>query len=308
MPNHAYRAASAPSVVQRARNTRTGRKLERGGYLTVETVTMWIVYALTLIGNAVIEGGRVGGTTSADIAYGVFTWFTPAGYVFAIWSLIYVAMVVWLVAYTRTAPVRADRFTMTSILFIASCALNVLWLALWHFELVAVSFIVILAEWLVLAALYLNVRRTMKTASGRVPVSIYTAWVTVATLANMAILVTRALDGGIPFFNGLFTILLTAGVLAFGYVMRKAYDDMAFQLVFLWALIGVGVHGGCRVLAVRGRSYLDVRPHRLDAEARAAELAILQHARGEKVRLGGAVRPQKASSPAKPADRFFHFR
>ena len=46
MPNHAYRAASAPSVVQRARNTRTGRKLERGGYLTVETVTMWIVYAL----------------------------------------------------------------------------------------------------------------------------------------------------------------------------------------------------------------------------------------------------------------------
>ena len=111
MPNHAYRAASAPSVVQRARNTRTGRKLERGGYLTVETVTMWIVYALTLIGNAVIEGGRVGGTTSADIAYGVFTWFTPAGYVFAIWSLIYVAMVVWLVAYTRTAPVRADRFT-----------------------------------------------------------------------------------------------------------------------------------------------------------------------------------------------------
>ena len=224
MPNHAYRAASAPSVVQRARNTRTGRKLERGGYLTVETVTMWIVYALTLIGNAVIEGGRVGGTTSADIAYGVFTWFTPAGYVFAIWSLIYVAMVVWLVAYTRTAPVRADRFTMTSILFIASCALNVLWLALWHFELVAVSFIVILAEWLVLA------------------VSIYTAWVTVATLANMAILVTRALDGGIPFFNGLFTILLTAGVLAFGYVMRKAYDDMAFQLVFLWALIGVGVN------------------------------------------------------------------
>ena len=315
MPNHAYRAASAPSVVQRARNTRTGRKLERGGYLTVETVTMWIVYALTLIGNAVIEGGRVGGTTSADIAYGVFTWFTPAGYVFAIWSLIYVAMVVWLVAYTRTAPVRADRFTMTSILFIASCALNVLWLALWHFELVAVSFIVILAEWLVLAALYLNVRRTMKTASGRVPVSIYTAWVTVATLANMAILVTRALDGGIPFFNGLFTILLTAGVR----VRLRDAQGLRRHGVPARVPVGahrrgrervgrVGVHGGCRVLAVRGRSYLDVRPHRLDAEARAAELAILQHARGEKVRLGGAVRPQKASSPAKPADRFSHFR
>ena len=161
MPNHAYHATAAPGVVQRARSTKAGRKLERGGYLTAETVTMWIVYALTLLGNAIIEGGQVGGTTSADIAYGVFTWFTPAGYVFAIWSLIYIAMIVWLVAYTRTAPTRPDRFTMTSVLFIASCALNVLWLALWHFELVAVSFIVILAEWFVLAALYLNVRRTM---------------------------------------------------------------------------------------------------------------------------------------------------
>ena len=233
MPQHAYRAASAPGVVQRARNTRTGRKLERGGYLTAETVTMWIVYALTLLGNAIIEGGQVGGTTSADIAYGVFTWFTPAGYVFAIWSLIYIAMIGWLVAYTRTAPTRPDRFTMTSVLFIASCALNVLWLALWHFELVAVSFIVILAEWFVLAALYLNVRRTMKTASGWVPVSLYTAWVPVATLAHLAILVTRLFDGGIPFLNGLFTILLTAGVLAFGYVMRKANDHIAFPLVYL---------------------------------------------------------------------------
>lgn len=39
---------------------------------------------------------------------------------------------------------------------------------------------------------------------------------------------------------------MTAGVLAFGYVMRKAYDDMAFQLVFLWALIGVGVNVSAR--------------------------------------------------------------
>ena len=58
----------------------------------------------------------------------------------------------------------------------------------------------------------------------------------------MAILITRALDGGIAFFNGLSVVALTAGVLALGYIMRKTYDDVAFPLVFLWALIGVGVH------------------------------------------------------------------
>ena len=117
-----------------------------------------------------------------------------------------------------------------------------LWLTLWHLDAVAVSFVVILAEWAVLAAFYLNVRRTATSASGWVPISLYTAWVTVAALANMAILITRALDGGIAFLNGLSAIVLTAGVLALGYVMRKTYDDVAFPLVFLWALIGVGVH------------------------------------------------------------------
>ena len=242
MPNHAYRASTAPGVVQRARNTRTGRKLERGGYLTAETVTMWVAYVLTVVGNAVIEAGQVGGVTSATVAYDVFTWFTPAGYVFSIWSLIYVALVVWLVAYTRAAPTRPKGFTPVAGLFVLSSALNVLWLALWHFQLIAVSFIVILAFWAVLAALYLNVRRSAKSAAGWVPISIYTAWVTVATLANLSILVTRALDGGVPFLNGLFTIVLTAGVLALGYVMKRSFNDLAFPLVFLWALVGVGVH------------------------------------------------------------------
>ena len=277
MPNHAYHATAAPGVVQRARSTKTGRKLERGGYLTVETVTMWIVYALTLVGNAVIEGGQVGGNTSATVAYGVYTWFTPAGYVFSIWSLIYVALIGWLVAYTREAPLRAKRFTPVSVLFIGSCVLNVLWLALWHFELVGISFIVILAEWAVLAALYLNVRRSAKSGWGWVPISIYTAWVTVAALANMAILVTRALDGGIAFFNGLSVVALTAGVLALGYVMRKMYDDVAVP-----ARVPVGPHrrGHPRGGGIVARVLSRVHPcHRgRGAHVRAAGQAALRRA------------------------------
>ena len=211
-------------------------------FVTPETVTMWAAYVVTVLCNLLFEATRLGGTTSGEVANLMYVWFMPAGYVFSIWGLIYVALIAWLVSYTRESPLRAKRFTPVSVLFIGSCVLNVLWLALWHFELVGISFIVILAEWAVLAALYLNVRRSAKSGWGWVPISIYTAWVTVAALANMAILVTRALDGGIAFFNGLSVLALTAGVLALGYVMRKMYDDVAFPLVFLWALIGVGIH------------------------------------------------------------------
>lgn len=241
MANQAFHSASASRKPRRAR-TKTGRKLERGGYVTAETITLWIVYVFMILGNAFIEAGQLAGTTSATIAYEVFTWFTPAGYTFSIWTLIYIALLIWLVSYTQAAPSRPRRFTATSVLFIVSSVLNVTWLAVWHFDQVAIAFIIILVEWAVLAALYINVRRTAATSAGRVPLSIYAAWITVAALANMAILITRALDGGIAFFNGLSVLALTAGVLALGYVMHRTYHDSAFSLVFLWAIVGIGVH------------------------------------------------------------------
>lgn len=237
-----YRAKSASSVVQKARKTRTGRRLERGGYVTINTVVMWLAYVFTLVGNAIIEAGRVGGVGSADIAYDVYTWFTPAGYAFAIWTLIYIALAVWLVDYTRKTPGRPKGLAQTTLLFTASSVLNVLWLLLWHLQQVGASFVVIVAEWIVLAALYLNVRKSAPSSVGWVPISLYAAWVTVATLANMAIFLTRILDGGVAFLNGLSVIVLAAAVLVFGYVMKRSYGDTAFPLVFLWALVAIGVH------------------------------------------------------------------
>lgn len=240
MSDHTSPVLSTPGVIPE--DSRVGRNLQQRGYFTIETVAMWIAYVATIAGNAIIEGGRVGGVTSATVAYDVFTWFTPAGYVFSIWTLIYVALAVWLVAYTRLAPTRPKRFGLVSVLFIVSCVLNVLWLALWHFQLIGVSFVVIAVEWVVLFVLYLSVRRTAKSWMEWVPLSIYAAWMTVATLANLAIVATRGFGDAVPFFGEASTLVLSVGVLVFGYVMRKVFDDVAFPLVFLWALVGVGVH------------------------------------------------------------------
>ena len=67
--------------------------------------------------------------------------------VFSIWGLIYVALIVWLVQYTRDAPNRVRRFGFVALLFVVSCALNVAWLALFHFLQVYVGLFVIAALW-----------------------------------------------------------------------------------------------------------------------------------------------------------------
>lgn len=240
-------SAATPSFTDRVGSTKAGRAAMKSGYLTVETVTMWAVFALTLICNAAFELGQLGGVTSASVAYDVYTWFTPAGYVFAIWTLIYLGLVAWLVHYTREVPLRrseggGDGFTTASALFVASCGLNVIWLALWHFQAIGLSLIAIVALWFVLGAMYLHVRRSERSALGWAPISLYASWVTVATISNFAIAITRALGGGVIILNELSAILLSAGVLALGAVLRRRFDDIVIPLVFLWAIVGVGVH------------------------------------------------------------------
>lgn len=244
MPNdnqHAYSGVTR-GVADRFNRSKMGKAARKSGYFTAEVITMWVAYLVTVLCNALFEAGRLGGTTSSEVANLVYVWFMPDGYVFAIWGLIYVALFVWLISYTRNAPRRDQRFSSTSALFVASCALNVAWLAVFHFSQVFIGFLIIAALWIVMTTLYLNVRRTMDTAAGRVPISIYTAWITVATVVNFATVVTWALGGGIPVLNELSTILLVAGVLVIGYVMYKRLDDLAFPLVILWAVFGIGAH------------------------------------------------------------------
>lgn len=242
MPHKSSSTSSVSSVAKRMRSSRTGRTLERSGYVTLETVVVWIAYLATVVGNGLMEALRLGGTTSAEVSNQVFTWFTPAGYVFSIWSLIYVGLIVWLVAFTRAAPLRPKGFSHTALLFVVSCVLNLTWLVSWHYVQIELSFVLIVAMWIVLALLYRDVRKGAQTRWEVAPISLYAAWITVATIACMCVLFTRLLNGGIPVLNELTTLLLSAGVLVLGFIMYRRFDDLVFPLVFLWAIIGIGVH------------------------------------------------------------------
>lgn len=60
-----------------------------------ETVVLAVSYVAMVAFNALGEIFKLGGVTSADVSNEVFAWFAPAGYVFMIWSVIYVGLAVW---------------------------------------------------------------------------------------------------------------------------------------------------------------------------------------------------------------------
>ncbi len=162
-------AASAEMNSARFATEDRRETIQRHKSAVVALAVMWAAYIATVALNAVFEVGRLGGVTSADVAYGggVFTWFTPAGYVFSIWGLIYIGLAIWLVSRTRRLwnTMKAEHSTTNTaavwyipMLFLASCALNVLWLGIWHMQLIALSIVAIVAFFVVLTLLYRAVR------------------------------------------------------------------------------------------------------------------------------------------------------
>lgn len=220
-----------------------------GAHTRFEAVVLGGSYIALVAANALGEILKFGGVTAADVSNEVFTWFVPAGYVFSIWSLIYIGLAVWVVRFilsVRSAAL-AQKGALKSSgnevrLFVASCVLNVIWLALWHLRVFIPSIVVMAVLLAVVYALYLATRARSRSWLDRIPVALYASWLAVATVANVAHVITRftTVDAGvIPAVSTL--VLLALFVLA-TFVVRRTFHEYAFGCVVAWAGIGIGVH------------------------------------------------------------------
>lgn len=205
-----------------------------------------VSYIVLIAANALGEILRFGGTTSASVSNEVFAWFAPAGYVFMIWSLIYIGLIVWLVRLAMAGgSTRADggpAVRRESLVFVLSCVLNIVWLALWHLRVFAAGIVVIVLLLASVAALYMMTYKRSESWLDRAPISLYASWLAVATVANIAHVATRATDGGNAVVSAVSTIVLLVLFAGAAYLVRRTFGDYVFGIVVAWAGIGVGVH------------------------------------------------------------------
>jgi len=133
-------------------------------------------------------------------------------------------------------------------LFAASCALNTAWLFLWQFEYLVPSVAVMFLLLASLIAIYLRLGVATSELPARikigfhVPFSIYLGWITIATIANVAVtLVSINWDGfGISPEAWAVTIIIIA--LLITELVALTRKDIAFGLVVVWALLGIAVN------------------------------------------------------------------
>lgn len=172
------------------------------------------------------------------------TLFTPDGFTFSIWSVIYlfnIGFVVYQIFKMIKKPSESD--TQLQLGYLIVCLFNILWIFAWHalnFELTLIFMFGLLFS---LIFCYLK-SGGLKDGAGsflleRTTFSLYLAWISVATIANVSIF---AVSKGVSAYGTVasshtIVMLGVAGILAIFFLLIK--KDILFQFVIIWAFYGI---------------------------------------------------------------------
>lgn len=200
-----------------------------------------LAFALVIVMNTLAVTLPLNNQSTEQISNRLDIMITPAGYVFSIWSLIYLLLAIWIIRQFPKDRRNLPLYQETSGLFVLSCLLNSAWILVWHYNYFLLSVFVMIGLLLTLIALYKRIRSTGPSLLDSASFSIYLGWISIATIVNITYYLTDiGWNGfGIPELVWAYLGLIAATLLAFWF--RITQHDLLYPLVFVWAFIGIGV-------------------------------------------------------------------
>ncbi len=215
--------------------------------ILVPIATIGVIFVNYLAGT-----GKINNVTPGFISDKYPTHITPAGYAFAIWSLIYVGMIGFSIY--QFLPSQADnpRFRAIRTVYLVNCAANCAWIYLWHYEMITAALGVIFLLLATLVYINLHVKDAENAAEiwlAKVPFSIYFGWVTVASILNATIALVYLGVKTSDFTAQVLGAGLIAIAVVLGILMRFKLKLTAYPITVAWALTAIAVaHGGKTII------------------------------------------------------------
>ena len=204
-------------------------------------------FLLMIVVNVLSNALPLNGQTAEQVSASLPSYFTPAGYTFSIWGLIYLSLLGFIVYQALPAQRGAPFMAKIGPLFVASSVANAAWIFAWHYGYYGLSLVLMSALLLSLIAIYARLdigRPGPSTLSAenvlvRFPFSLYLGWISVATIANYAgVLPVLGWDGfGLegPVWSA--TMMLVAVVVATALLYNRR--SLPYAGVLIWALFGI---------------------------------------------------------------------
>jgi hypothetical protein len=181
---------------------------------------------------------QLGGRSIRELSDKYANLFTPSNQTFAIWSLIYTLVVIFLIAQFLPSY-KSTRFC-NSYHFLISCSLNGAWIVAWQLEYIGVSLLIMFALLATLAIINQQADAE-KLLLPKIVFGVYLGWICIATIANITTwLVSFKLT--IPFSIQVFitlAILIVAAIIVAWIMKMLANPFLAIAVV--WAFYGIYV-------------------------------------------------------------------
>ncbi len=221
---------------------------------------------LTLLFNYLSNAIPFNGLTQADLSELYFNLFTPAGYVFSIWGVIYLLLTCFAIYQLIPAYRARPMVEAVGYLFAVTALFNISWLFTWHYLRPGWAMLIMLLFLVTLILIYISIRKAKRNFREsffdwlfvRLPFTLYFAWISVATIANLNAWLSALDILGTGVGSVLFTILMIAAAVLIATWVFSWQHDVAFVLVYVWALNGIGLRHGTDYLLLALIAWLAV--------------------------------------------------
>lgn len=195
-----------------------------------------VIYLAMLAVNFLANALPLGGRDTGVISDAYPNLFTPAGYAFSIWGLIYTLVGIYVV-YQFFRP--SELVSRVNRLFVVNAILNAGWLFAWHYDIIWLSLILMLGLLTTLIKMADIFRHSTLTSKERwlvrLPFSLYFGWITVATIANVTILLVSLGWNGFGLSESVWTVIVLLVGAAIGSWRTLLDRNIPYALVLIWA-------------------------------------------------------------------------
>lgn len=204
-----------------------------------------VAFIVTVIVNSLANILPLNNKNTGELSDAYPNLFTPAGYVFAIWGVIYLLLLAYSV-YQLLPRNRGKEFIdKIGWFFVLSCLANVVWIFLWHYEYVLLSLFPMFTLLASLMMIYTRLDIGNNPVSRdeklyvHLPFSVYLGWITVAPIANVTAALVSIDWNGFGLGEVMWTSIMIVIALILTLVNLNKRKDIAYASVIVWALGGI---------------------------------------------------------------------
>jgi hypothetical protein len=214
---------------------------------TFRQITNLVTVIIALTVNILASTLPLNGQNTGEISDRFQVYFVPAGYVFAIWGIIYIGWIAFTIYQFRASQKEDPRLRRLGYVFALSNIANAAWLFAWHYNLFGLSVLIMLTLLGLLIASYLRLDVNHASVSRverwsvDIPFSVYLGWITVATVANITAWLYFIDWNGFGISAPTWAVIMIVIASVVGLLMAFKRHEVAYLLVLVWSFIGIAV-------------------------------------------------------------------